>query len=90
MVSSIDGNIALKCNYNDGGSETGLVGFSDTCSNAAILANVHEKRPWCSHPDNDCPNTRIADSQVIAQIALATKARFFGNGSGSHGHASSD
>lgn len=49
-----DGNLAFKCNYNDGG-DRGFEGFGGTCSNGNIVHNVKTNpRPWCSAQSNPC------------------------------------
>ena len=49
-----DTNVAFKCTYNDGGVETGFIGFGGTCSNQNILRNVKNGRIWCSDTKNKC------------------------------------
>ena len=58
-----DRNVAFKCTYNDGGVESGFVGFGGTCSNQNILRNVKSKRPWCSNKENKCRAFRENDFQ---------------------------
>lgn len=56
-----DGNIAFKCNYNDGGDKD-FIGFHGTCTNGNILRNVKtHPRPWCSNPLNAC--SQFVDSE---------------------------
>lgn len=53
-MSEVDGNVAFKCTYNDGG-DGGFVGFGGTCSDGNILRNVRTNpRRWCSDPSNLC------------------------------------
>lgn len=53
--SSKDGNLAIKCNYCDGGSDSLHIGFSGICSDRMIAHNIDvEKRAWCSHEDCPC------------------------------------
>lgn len=56
-------DVAFKCIYNDGGVESGFVGFGGTCSNQNILHNVKYKRPWCSNKENKCRAFRENDFQ---------------------------
>ncbi len=46
-------NVAFKCNYCDGGVESGAVGFSGICSLEVMRYNV-EHRTWCSSDDCFC------------------------------------
>lgn len=53
-MSDVDGNVAFKCTYNDGG-DSGFVGFGGTCSDGNILRNVQTNpRRWCSDPSSLC------------------------------------
>lgn len=53
--SSKDGNIAIKCNYCDGGSNKNHIGFSGICSDRVIAYNIDtEKRAWCSNENCPC------------------------------------
>lgn len=48
-------NIAIKCNYNDGGKNESRIGFYGVCSDAMIKNNIIvEKRSWCSQLDCPC------------------------------------
>lgn len=48
-------NIALKCNYNDGGKNEDRIGFCGVCSDPIIENNIMvEKRSWCTQPDCPC------------------------------------
>ena len=48
-------NIALKCNYNDGGRNNSRIGYCGVCSDPVIRHNiVDKKRSWCSNPDCSC------------------------------------
>ena len=50
-----DGNIAIKCNYCDGGSSSDHIGFSGICSDKTIRYNIEvENRAWCSNEDCPC------------------------------------
>lgn len=46
-------NVAFKCNYCDGGAESGRVGFNGICSPEVMRYNV-EHRTWCSSADCSC------------------------------------
>lgn len=46
-------NVAFKCNYCDGGGESGAVGFNGICSLEVMRHNV-EHRTWCSSDDCFC------------------------------------
>lgn len=47
-------NIAVKCNFCDGGSSEECVGFRDVCSDECICYNIeHAKHVWCS-TDSQC------------------------------------
>ena len=47
-------NIAVKCNFCDGGSSDECVGFRDVCSDECIRYNIeHAKHVWCS-TDSQC------------------------------------
>lgn len=50
MTSRPDGNLALKCTFNDDRSSPGALGFISTCSNQNIDLNVFgpSARVWCS------------------------------------------
>lgn len=48
--SSDDGNIAIKCNYCDGGKDDNHIGFAGVCSDRIIRYNIEkEHRVWCSN-----------------------------------------
>lgn len=52
--SQKDGNIAIKCNYCDGGRDANRIGFSGVCSDRVIEYNIEDvHRVWCSN--NRCP-----------------------------------
>ncbi|MHA1856679.1 MAG: hypothetical protein ACTSYY_11590 [Promethearchaeota archaeon] len=42
-----DGNIALKCNWND-------KGYKNPCSKVAYQHNIEEGRAWCNSPSCKC------------------------------------
>lgn len=45
----MDEHVAIKCTWQDGGSE----GFEEVCSIKIMRLNVM-KRVWCSQKDNPC------------------------------------
>lgn len=48
-------NIAIKCNYCDGGRTETVFGYKGVCSDEMIHKNVVvSKRPWCSAPACEC------------------------------------
>lgn len=48
--SQKDGNIAIKCNYCDGGRDANRIGFSGVCSDRVIKYNIEDvHRAWCSN-----------------------------------------
>lgn len=48
-------NIAIKCNYCDGGSSETVFGYKNICSNEVLQQNVTiDKRPWCSSAVCEC------------------------------------
>lgn len=52
--SSKNGNIAIKCNYCDGGNGADHIGFSGICSDRIREYNIEDKkRAWCTN--NNCP-----------------------------------
>lgn len=53
--NSEDGNLAIKCTRNDGGSSPEVVGFSGICSRQMIRHNIQkQKHIWCSNPNCSC------------------------------------
>lgn len=53
--SQKDGNIAIKCNYCDGGRSANRIGFSGVCSDRVIEYNIEdEHRVWCSNERCPC------------------------------------
>ena len=53
--SQLDGNIAIKCNYCDGGKDADHIGFSGVCSDRTIRYNIEvEHRVWCSNEQCPC------------------------------------
>lgn len=65
MANSTEGqeraNVAFKCNYCDGCTESGAVGFDGICSVEVMRYNV-EHRTWCSSAD--CPCKQYSDGQI--------------------------
>lgn len=53
-MSVIDGNVAFKCTFNDGGAERGFVGFDGACSSENIIRNVRGGKTWCSSDECKC------------------------------------
>lgn len=52
--SKYNGNLAIKCNYCDGGSDAEHIGFSGICSDNVREYNIQvEKRTWCNN--DRCP-----------------------------------
>lgn len=48
-------NMAIKCNYCDGGRTDVVFGYKGVCSDEMIHQNVVvSKRPWCSAPTCEC------------------------------------
>lgn len=48
-------NIAIRCNYNDGGRTETLFGYKGICSEAVLHQNVVvSRRPWCSAATCEC------------------------------------
>lgn len=48
-------NIAIKCNYCDGGRTETVFGYKGVCNDEMIHKNVVvSKRPWCSAPACEC------------------------------------
>jgi hypothetical protein len=70
-----DGNIALKCNWND-------KGYRAPCSGEAYEFNVREGRAWCSSPDCKCrqypEEVSLAHHPCYESIAL--REMYFGAG----------
>ena len=66
--SQKNGNIAIKCNYCDGGKDANHIGFSGVCSDRIIKYNIDvEHRVWCSN--DRCPcfqyyNRRITRNRL--------------------------
>ena len=48
-----EGNMAIKCNYCDGGQSNSQVGFNDVCSDEMIDYNV-KNHVWCGQKDCGC------------------------------------
>ena len=50
-------NIAIKCNYCDGGRNDQVFGYLGVCSDEVLRDNVLvSKRPWCSSSTCECKN----------------------------------
>ena len=48
-------NVALKCNYCDGGRSEQTFGYKGVCSDEVLHQNVSViKRPWCSAEECEC------------------------------------
>lgn len=48
-------NLAIKCNFCDGGAKPGHMGFNGCCSDSIIKYNIQKrKRSWCANPASDC------------------------------------
>lgn len=48
-------NIAIKCNYCDGGRSDQIFGYQGVCSDEVLRENVlTSKRPWCSSSTCEC------------------------------------
>lgn len=66
--SQKNGNIAIKCNYCDGGKDADHIGFDGVCSDRIIRYNIEEEhRVWCSN--DRCPcfqyhNRRITRNRL--------------------------
>lgn len=76
--SQKDGNIAIKCNYCDGGRNGDHIGFSGVCSDRIINYNIEvEHRVWCNN--DSCPcfqyhNRKISRSRL--EEIMATPSEF--------------
>jgi hypothetical protein len=56
-------NIAIKCNYCDGGRSETVFGYKGICSDEVLHQNVSIlKRPWCSSPG--CPCKRYSKGEI--------------------------
>ena len=68
--SQMDGNLAIKCNYCDGGSEADHIGFTGICSDRIREYNIEvEKRVWCTNERCPCYQYykhRITKEQLIS------------------------
>lgn len=54
-IKTTDSNIAFKCYYCDGGSNTGSIGFKSVCSDEAIKYNINiAKNKGCSSTSCNC------------------------------------
>ncbi len=49
----MNGNLAIKVNYNNGNNNFQFIGYRGTCSEDIIKYNVENKKTWCS--DKRCP-----------------------------------
>ncbi|MDD4312884.1 MAG: hypothetical protein PHW41_10425, partial [Eubacteriales bacterium] len=48
-------NVAIKCNYCDGGMNDQTFGYKGVCSDEVLRQNVSViKRPWCSAAECEC------------------------------------
>ena len=55
VIKKTDSNIAFKCNYCDGGSNNGSIGYKAVCSDETIDYNINSaKNKWCSDPESNC------------------------------------
>lgn len=76
--SQKDGNIAIKCNYCDGGKDANHIGFSGVCSDRIIRYNIEdEHRVWCNN--DRCPcfqyhNRKISRSRL--EEIMSTPSEF--------------
>ena len=71
--TSSDGNIAIKCNYCDGGRDIDHVGFLGVCSEKTIKYNIEdEHRAWCSN--DKCPCLKYNKGKISRQELLNTMA----------------
>ena len=71
-----DGNVAFKCNYNDGGHR----GFDGTCSKKNIKRHVRAGRDiWCTHMDNRCRQFYENDFQGIKPKHPCYESQIFEN-----------
>ncbi len=71
-----DGNVAFKCNYNDGGHR----GFDGTCSKKNIKRHVRAGRDiWCTHMDNRCRQFYENDFQSIKPKHPCYESQIFEN-----------
>lgn len=65
--SHLDGNIAIKCNYCDGGKDEYHIGFSGVCSDNVIKHNIEkEHRVWCSN--ERCPCYQYHEGLITRSI----------------------
>lgn len=66
-------NVAFKCIFCDGGSNSGRTGFLGVCSDRNIRQNIQkDRRVWCGDPD--CACRQYLDGQ-IDRIALDARAK---------------
>lgn len=64
--SQKDGNIAIKCNFCDGGSNANHIGFSGVCSDQNIKRNIEiENKVWCNN--ERCPCYRYYKGRINRQ-----------------------
>jgi len=55
VIKKVDSNIAFKCNYCDGGSNNGSIGYKAVCSDETIDYNINiAKNKWCKDPESNC------------------------------------
>ena len=66
VASSEDGNLAIKCNYCDGGSNQNRIGFAGICSDSIREYNIDiEKRAWCNN--DRCPCFQFHKHRISRQ-----------------------
>jgi hypothetical protein len=79
IKASETSNVAIKCNYCDGGKSKEVVGFRGVCSDETMKFNIKEaKHVWCSQPENMCCkylNREISREQLL-EFYETTKAEF--------------
>lgn len=71
--SQKDGNLAIKCNFCDGGSDENHIGFSGVCSDKNIKYNIEvENKVWCNN--KRCPCLQYHEGTIsrneLAEIML--------------------
>lgn len=70
-----DGNIAIKCNWNDRG-------FKAPCSNKAYKYNILRNKKWCTSPLNSCRDydSNLSTDHFPCYESIALKELYFGAG----------
>ena len=75
----VEGNIAFKCNYCDGGKDSTQIGYAGVCSEANIRENILvKKRKWCSYPECKCQqyiNGKFTYAQLSAFDSFCYESR---------------